>query len=448
MKKTLFGTDGMRGIANIHPMTPEVVVRLGKAIVEALKNGTRPKILIGKDTRLSGYMLESALTTGICSMGGDVLLVGPMPTPAIAHLTRSFAADAGVVISASHNPWEHNGIKIFSSKGIKLPDDIELRLEQLMIKDARNEHVQGIAIGKAKRIDDAKGRYIEFAKAAIDNFPLQGLKVVLDCANGAAYDITPHILQELGAEVIIMFNEPNGTNINKECGSLHPEVMQQAVLKHKADLGIALDGDADRVIMADEKGNLVDGDHLMAIIALDLKEKKQLKKDTVVGTVMTNKGLELYLKKQGISLVRTNVGDPYIVEEMLKNGYNFGGEQSGHIICFDHNSTPDATITSLYIMKIMKEKGKKLSELGTLFKSMPQVLLNSTVREKRELDKMPNVVNTIKSVENELGEAGRVLVRYSGTENKVRVMIEGENMQKIEAYAQDIMTTIRKELGD
>jgi len=448
MKRQLFGTDGIRGIANVHPMTPEIAMRLGKAIVGVLQNGKKPKILIGKDTRLSGYMFESALTSGICSMGGDVLLVGPMPTPAIAHLTKSFAADAGLVISASHNPWEHNGIKVFSKDGFKLPDEVELKLEGLMLSySTKNEHVMGDKIGRVKRIDDAKGRYIEFAKASIGNSSLKGLKVVLDCANGAAYDITPHILSELGADVITLCDEPDGMNINKDCGSLHPEVIRGAVIAHGADCGIALDGDADRVIMVDEAGKEVDGDHLMAIIGLDLKKKGQLEKNTIVGTVMTNKGFDLFMEKNGINVVHTQVGDPYVMGEMLDKGYKLGGEPSGHIILMDHTTTPDATITALHILKIMRDSKKKLSELANIYRSLPQVLINSPVREKKDIDKMPSVMKEIKIAEKELGKNGRVVVRYSGTENKVRVMVEGEDEKITRDYAESIMKVIQKEVG-
>jgi phosphoglucosamine mutase len=448
MKRTLFGTDGIRGIANVLPMTPEIALKLGKAVTEVLRNGNRPKVLIGKDTRLSGYMFESSLTSGICSMGGDVLLVGPMPTPAIAHLVKSFACDAGIVISASHNPWDHNGIKIFSREGFKLPDVAELKIEQLMFSDKmNNEHVRGDSIGRVKRIDDAKGRYIEFAKASIGNYSLKGLKVVLDCANGAAYDITPHIISELGAEVITLCNKPDGTNINLDCGSLHPEVISKAVRLNQADVGIALDGDADRVIMVDETGKEVDGDHLMAIIALDMKEKGQLKESTVVGTVMSNKAFDIFMERNGIKVVRTQVGDPYVVEEMIKKGYNLGGEQSGHIVLMDHTTTPDATITALRILKIMKEKEKKLSALASIFHSMPQVLLNGNVKEKRDLETMPRVMNVIRETEKLLGDKGRVLVRYSGTENKVRVMVEGEKEGEMRKHAENILNVIKQEIG-
>lgn len=448
-QRTFFGTDGIRGVANVYPMTAELAQQLGKAITHVLRNGkVRPKILIGKDTRLSGYLFESAIMSGIISMGGDVLLVGPMPTPAIAHLTKSFAADAGVVISASHNPADHNGIKIFSREGFKLDDSTELKIEKLFFSEQlKNDHVKGAALGRAKRIDDAKGRYIEFAKASVDNHPLTGLKVVLDCANGAAYDITPHILAELGAEVIALNTEPDGLNINKECGSLHPQVIKEAVLSCGADAGIALDGDADRVIMVDEKGNEVDGDHLMAIIALDLKKKGLLRKDTVVGTVMTNMAFDLFMKSQGIQVVRTKVGDPYIVEEMIKNGYNFGGEQSGHVILMDHTSSPDGTITCLNILRILKESGRKLSDMASLFESFPQVTLSEYVKSKRAFATMPRVTDAIRQTEESLAGKGRVLVRYSGTENKVRVMVEGPDREQTQRQAEHLLKIIQEETG-
>ncbi|MFH1511594.1 MAG: phosphoglucosamine mutase [Candidatus Woesearchaeota archaeon] len=449
MQRQYFGTDGIRGIANKHPMTAEMALQIGKAVAHVLRNGKeRPKIVIGKDTRLSGYMFESALTSGICSMGGDVLLVGPMPTPAIAHLTKSFAADAGIVISASHNPSDHNGIKIFSKDGFKLDDSTEYEIEELLHSEKlRNNNVTGDRIGKARRIDDAKGRYTEFVKASIKNYNLTGLRIVLDCSHGAAYHITPQLLAELGAEVITLCNQPDGLNINRDCGSLHPELIKKSVLENKLDVGIALDGDADRVIMVDEKGNEVDGDHIMAVIALSYKNEGRLKKDTVVATVMTNKGFEIFMEKNGITTVRTKVGDPYVVEEMVRNGYNLGGEQSGHIVLMDHTTAPDATVTALHILKIMKETGKRLSELSSLYKALPQILINENVKEKKEIESMPEVMAAIKEAEAKLADKGRVLVRYSGTENKVRVMVEGEDYGAIKDHAENIMKEIITEIG-
>jgi phosphoglucosamine mutase len=445
--RQLFGTDGVRGIANQHPMTVDMALKLGKAAAIILGNGNkRPMILIGKDTRLSGYMIEYALTSGIISMGADVLLVGPMPTPAIAHLTKSFAADAGIVISASHNPAEHNGIKFFDKNGHKLSDDIEEKIEELVFSNNFNhEHIIAEKIGKVKRIDDAKGRYIEFAKSAIENNSLKGLKVVVDCANGAAYDVSPQIFKELGAEVIAINVNPNGLNINKECGSLYPDKLKEYVLKEKADLGIALDGDADRIIFVDEKGNEVDGDQIMALCALELKKQNQLRKNTVVATVMSNIGFDILMKENEINVIRTNVGDRYVFEVMRKEGYNFGGENSGHLIFLDSSTTGDGTIAALRVLDILKRSNKKLSEL-TRMKKYPQVLKNIEVKEKKPIEELDNVFNKIKEVENRLKDKGRVNVRYSGTENKARVLVEGEAQDEIESLADEIIKEIEKVL--
>jgi phosphoglucosamine mutase len=381
-KVKLFGTDGIRGKANHYPMTGEIAFEVGRAAAYVLrkKNG-RNKILIGKDTRLSGYMLESALTSGICSMGTNVALVGPMPTPGIAFVTRSLRVDAGVVISASHNPYDDNGIKFFSSDGFKLPDAIESEIEKTMFSQ-RLEKIrpEGAGIGKAVRIDDASGRYIEYVKSS---FPkgrtLEGMKIVIDCSNGSAYKITPDVLKELGANVIAINDKPDGININANCGATHPEAMQRSVLEHKADIGIAHDGDADRTIICDERGEIVDGDKLMAICALDLKKDGKLNGNTIVATVMSNIGFELFLKKSGIKVLRTKVGDRYVVEEMVKKGCNLGGEQSGHIIFLDYNTTGDGPITALQILSTMCRREKSLSELASYIPIYPQVLVNVPV---------------------------------------------------------------------
>lgn len=445
----LFGTDGIRGIANHHPITPEVMVKIGKAVAVALKNSKeRPKILIGKDTRLSGYMIESALTSGICSMGADVLLVGPMPTPAIAHLTKSFAADAGIVISASHNPAEHNGIKLFSKDGVKLNREKEEEIENLIASDNfENAAINGHKIGKAYRIDDAKGRYIEFTKGTIGNSSLAGFKVVLDCSNGAAYNIAPPIFRELGAEVVVLADKPNGLNINKACGCLYPELIKNIVKEEKAGIGIALDGDADRVLLIDEKGNEVDGDQIMAIVSLYFAKHNRLNKNTLVATSMSNRALDTIMKKNRITVVRTDVGDPNVCAEMLKHSYNFGGEKSGHILFLDYNTAPDGIITALHLLMIMKNEGKPLSELASVLKPFPQVLVSVNIAEKRALEEMPGVVNKIKEAEEQLRDNGRVLVRYSGTENKARVMVEGEDKGKIQKIAEEIAEEIKQEVG-
>ncbi len=446
----LFGTDGIRGVANIFPMTPEMVLNVGKAVAHVFKERsgkTKPRFVIGKDTRLSGYMLENAIASGIVSVGADVLLVGPMPTPAIAHLTKSLNADAGIVLSASHNPAEDNGIKIFSEDGYKLPDDVENEIEKYVLSEkVKTEHVKGDLIGKAHRIDDAKGRYIEFAKASVESMSLKGLKIVLDCANGAAYDTAPHILSELGAEVIVLNDKPDGLNINLDCGALHPEKMMDVVKKERADIGIALDGDADRIIVCDEKGQNVDGDHIIAICATDMKENGALKKNRVVVTIMTNKGFDIAMDNVGVKVAKTDVGDRYVVDEMRKKGYVLGGEQSGHIIFSNYTTTGDGIVSGLQLLKVIKKSGKKMSNLAGCMKSLPQVLVNVDVREKKDINKL-KVSGNIKTAETLLGNKGRVLIRYSGTQNLCRIMIEGENKREIQKMANDIAKAMKKEIG-
>ena len=446
----LFGTDGIRGVANIFPMTPEMVLSIGKATAHVFKEKCgkeKPKFVIGKDTRLSGYMIENALASGIVSVGADVLLVGPMPTPAIAHLTKALNADAGIVLSASHNPAEDNGIKIFSENGHKLSDNVEDEIEKYVLSGKiKTEHIKGDLIGKAHRVDDAKERYIEFAKASVESMSMKGLRVILDCANGAAYNTAPHILSELGAEVVVLNDRPDGLNINLDCGALHPEKMMEIVKKEKAHIGIALDGDADRVIVCDEKGRSVDGDHIIAICAINMKEKGTLKKNSVVVTIMTNKGFDIAMAKERIKVVKTKVGDRYVVDEMRKKGYVLGGEQSGHIIFSNYTTTGDGMISALQLLRIMKERGKKLSKLAECMTSLPQVLVNVDVKEKKDISKL-KVNKNIKDAESKLGEKGRVLVRYSGTQNLCRIMIEGENKREIQKIANDIAKTMKKELG-
>ncbi len=432
------------------PMTPEMVLKVGKALAHVFKERsgkTKPKFVIGKDTRLSGYMLENSIASGIVSVGADVLLVGPMPTPAIAHLTKSLNADAGIVLSASHNPAEDNGIKIFSEDGYKLPDNVEDEIEKYILSEkVKTEHVKGDLIGKALRIDDAKGRYIEFAKASVKSMSLKGLKIVLDCANGAAYNTAPHILSELGAEVIVLNDKPDGLNINLDCGALHPEKMMEVVKKEKADIGIALDGDADRVIVCDEKGQNVDGDHIIAICATHMKKNGMLKKNRVVVTIMTNKGFDIAMENEGIKVVKTNVGDKCVVDEMRKKGYVLGGEQSGHIIFSNYTTTGDGIVSALQLLKVIKEGGGKLSVLAGCMKSLPQVLVNVNVNEKKDINKL-KVNKNIKDAESQLGNKGRVLVRYSGTQNLCRIMIEGENKKEIQNMANDIARSMKKEIG-
>ncbi|MBU0459224.1 MAG: phosphoglucosamine mutase [Nanoarchaeota archaeon] len=445
--RKLFGTDGIRGKANTYPMTVDIALKVGKAAGIILRNGKKCKVVIGKDTRLSGYMIESALAAGLLSMGIEVYFVGPMPTPAIAHITRSFAADAGVVISASHNPYEDNGIKFFDAHGFKLPDDVEEKIEQLALSDLNTDNITGEDVGKAHRISDARGRYIEFAKNSIKNMSLKGLKIVLDCANGAAYHVTKYILTELGAEVILKNTFPNGKNINERCGALYPELLRDDVLLENADLAIALDGDADRVIMLDEKGEVVCGDRMMGIVALEMLREGTLKQNTLVTTVMSNLGLTKAIESAGGKVVQTKVGDRYVVEEMRKNDYNLGGEQSGHIIFLDHTTTGDGTISALQILRTIKKSGKPLSELAAGIPMYPQLTLNVEVKEKKNLEEMPSVLRKIKEIEEKLGEEGRVLVRYSGTSSKLRIMIEGKIKEELNNYAQQIADEVRKEVG-
>ncbi|HII72185.1 TPA: phosphoglucosamine mutase [Candidatus Woesearchaeota archaeon] len=448
--RKLFGTDGIRGRSNIFPMTAETALKLGQAIATVLRKHYNKKItaVIGKDTRRSCYIFEYALTSGLCPMGADVYLVGPMPTPAISHLTKSFAADMGIVISASHNPATDNGIKLFDSQGFKLPDDVEEEIENIMESGIDTSDINGTNVGKAMRIDDAAGRYIEFTKNSIKNMSLEGLKIVLDCANGAAYKVAPMIFKELGAEVLVLNNKPDGLNINKDCGSLHPDVIRSAVLDNKADIGIALDGDADRVIMVDEKGNNVDGDHLIAMCALDMKRRGKLKDNTVVVTVMTNIGFDIAMKQAGINVIKAKVGDRYVIDEMRKNRYSLGREQSGHIIFFNRSTTGDGTLSALQVLALIKDSGKPLSELAKCMKSYPQVLKNIRVKVKRPIEDMPLVSEEIISAENRLGNDGRVLVRYSGTENLCRVMLEGKDQEEINALADKIIERVKEEIGE
>lgn len=472
--RRLFGTDGVRGTANQEPMTSEMALCLGRAIAGVLQNGmnrpsqaagrSRPpsltkilggdkehryKILIGKDTRLSGYMLETALASGICSMGADVQLVGPLPTPGVAFLTRSMRADAGVVISASHNPYQDNGIKFFSWDGFKLPDELEARMEEMIFNgETEQNRPTASRIGKAFRISDAVGRYIVFLK---NSFPrhltLEGLRIVADCGHGAAYRVVPEVLAELGAEVIPLGVHPDGENINRRCGALYPETARDVLLHEKADFAVSFDGDADRAIFVDETGEILDGDHILAMCAKDMYERGVLKGQTVVATVMSNLGLELALKPLGVKVIRTQVGDRYVVERMLEGGYNLGGEQSGHIVFLDHNTTGDGAITCLQVLALMMEKGKRLGDLKSVMTRLPQVLLNVPVREKKDLANMPRVKKRIAEVQKRLKGRGRTLVRYSGTENLARVMLEGEDEGQIRQMAEQIADEIRAEVG-
>lgn len=449
MMGKLFGTDGVRGVANREPMTSETAMKLGRAAAHLFqRRAGRHQIVIGKDTRLSGYMLESALTSGICSMGVDVLLVGPMPTPAIAFLTKSLRADAGVVISGSHNPYQDNGIKFFSSDGFKLPDELEARMEELIVSK-EIDHLRPTAdlVGKAFRIDDAEGRYIECVKRSLPRqVDLQGMKVVIDCANGAAYKVAPKVLRELGATVVAIGDQPNGININADCGAMHPERLQEMVRQHGAHLGIAHDGDADRAVFVCEQGNLVDGDHALAALALDLQAQGRLNRNTVVATVMSNYGLELALNKAGLTLVRTPVGDRYLLEHMLAKGYNLGGEQSGHLIFLDYNTTGDGLISGLQVLALIKRTGRPLSDLARSMMAVPQALLSIRVQKKPDLAQVPAIQQAIQESQAKLNGAGRILVRYSGTEPLLRIMVEGEPASLIQSVAGDLAGAVRAHL--
>ncbi|OGV51197.1 MAG: phosphoglucosamine mutase [Lentisphaerae bacterium GWF2_52_8] len=447
--RELFGTDGIRGKANTYPITPEIALQVGKALAHIFGAQGRGslKALIGKDTRLSGYMIETALTSGLVSMGMDVLELGPMPTPAIAHLTRSMGAACGIMITASHNPSDDNGIKIFGSDGFKLPDAVEEDIEQHVFGgEITSAHINSQMIGKAYRIDDARGRYIEFAKSSIRNRSIKGLKVVLDCANGAAYHVAPLIFRELGAEVIKVAAEPDGYNINHECGATYTKTVSELVRQHGAHVGISLDGDADRVIFCDSNGQVVNGDRIIGLCALDFKTKGRLAENSIVVTSMSNLGLHNAMKEAGIKTEITGVGDRYVIERMLEKGYNVGGEQSGHVIFMDYATTGDGIITALHVLKVMIERQKPLSELASFMEEFPQKLCNIDVREKIPLDQLPSIRNLIAEGEKILGNSGRIMVRYSGTENKIRILVEAQKEEDVEKWTTSIADAVKKEL--
>jgi phosphoglucosamine mutase len=447
--RELFGTDGIRGKANTYPITPEVALQVGKAIAHVFhaEGHGSARAVIGKDTRLSGYMIETALTSGIVSMGMDVLAVGPMPTPAIAHLTKSMGASCGIMITASHNPSDDNGIKIFSSDGFKLPDNIEIEIEKNVLgNEITSAHISTQLIGKAYRIEDARGRYIEFAKNSIKNRCLKGLKIVLDCANGAAYSIAPLIFKELGATVHTIGVSPDGYNINEKCGATHMQTLVAEVLKTNSDIGIALDGDADRVIFCDSNGNILNGDKILGICAVDFAERKRLSKNTVVITTMSNLGLHEALHKAGIKIEVTDVGDRYVIEKMRAEQLNLGGEQSGHIIFMDYVTTGDGVISALHVMNLMANKNKSLNELVSFIKDLPQKLTSIDVKEKIPIETIKPLRDEIKKCEVDLGKNGRVIVRYSGTENKIRTLLESPSADKVELWTQRINKIIEKEL--
>jgi len=457
IEKKIFGTDGVRGKANIEPVTAETALKLGRAAAHVFKNlegvprsRGRHRIVIGKDTRLSGYMLENAISSGILSMGVDVLFIGPLPTPGVAYVTRSLRADAGIVITASHNPYDDNGIKFFRADGYKLDDAIEAEIEELVFS-GRIESIRPTAgaIGKAVRIDDALGRYIEFAKASFPKgLTLEGMRIVVDCAHGAAYKSTPCVLRELGAEVIVHGNQPDGLNINKECGSMYPEFICAKVREYRADVGLAHDGDGDRVLLCDENGSLVDGDDIMAIAGLDMLERGELAEKTLVTTVMSNAGLDETMSKAGGRVVRTAVGDKNVIDEMLRGGYNFGGEQSGHLIFRDFTTTGDGLIAALQVLRIMKTSQQPLSKLAGCWTRFPQVVANIRVRVKTPFEELDGLAELVAEAEKAVdAEGGRLLLRYSGTESKARLLLEGRNRDTLEHWSRLISEAIRQQIG-
>lgn len=453
----IFGTDGVRGTANIEPVTAETALKLGRAAGHVFKNlqsqargRGRHKIVLGKDTRLSGYMLENALSSGILSMGVDVLFIGPLPTPGVAYVTRSLRADAGIVITASHNPYDDNGIKFFRADGYKLDQKIEHDIEHLVFS-GQIESIRPTAdeIGKAVRIEDALGRYIEFAKASFPRgMTLEGMRIVVDCAHGAGYKSTPCVLRELGADVIVYGNQPDGKNINKDCGSMHPALMCQKIWEHRADAGIAHDGDADRVLLCDETGKLIDGDDILAIAGVDMLAQGTLAEKTVVSTVMSNAGLEAAISASGGRVVRTAVGDKNVIDEMLRNGFNLGGEQSGHMIFRDFSTTGDGLVSALQILRIMRARETPLSKLAQCWTRFPQLVSNVVVREKRAFEELDNLSSLVAEAEAELkAQGGRVFLRYSGTEPKARLLVEGRDQATLEKWTQKICAVIKQQVG-
>ncbi len=454
MARRLFGTDGIRGTANKFPMTPEIVLKVGQALGLILRkiprrSNHKPMVLIGKDTRLSGYMVEQALASALNSMGVGVQLTGPLPTPGIGFLARNMRVDAGVIISASHNPYDDNGIKIFGADGFKIPDSMEREIERIVEEEDINQHLaKGDAIGRTRRIDDAAGRYIVYAKNSFPlNLSLEGMRIVLDCANGAAYKVAPAIFSELGADLVVIGDEPNGYNVNDKCGALHPENLAEAVVRYRADVGISLDGDADRVIMADERGSIVNGDHILAVCAIHLSKKKMLKQNTIVATQMSNVGLDHAMKKHGIYVVRTDVGDKNVVEAMRLQGYTLGGEQSGHIIHLDHSTTGDGCVAALNVLAVMRDEQKKLSELKNTMEDVPQVLINTRVGQRKELSTITGYDKLIKAAEGKLNGEGRLFVRFSGTEPLIRVLVEGRDKVQIGQLAEEISKFLQSELA-
>ena len=453
MSGRLFGTDGIRAAANTFPMTPDIILKVGQALGHLIRRKPRkssyPKVVIGKDTRLSGYMVELALTSGLNSMGIHVHLVGPLPTPGIGFLARNMRADAGIIISGSHNPFYDNGIKIFGNDGFKISSEMEREIEKLVFDtNMENLLAERNQLGRTKRIEDAAGRYIVDIKNTFPlKYTLEGLRIVLDCANGASYKVAPAVFQELGAEVIVLGNKPNGFNVNDKVGALYPKGIAEAVVKYRADVGISLDGDADRVIMADEKGQIINGDHILAIAATHLKEMGKLPKNTIVATHMSNFALDKLMEKNGIQVVRTEVGDKNVIQMMRKEGYTLGGEQSGHIIFLEHSTTGDGCVAALNVLAVMKASGKKLSVLGHIMKEVPQILINKKIKNQFEFNKIKGFNDLKESIELNLKGEGRLLVRYSGTENLVRVLVEGPNKKEITDHAKKMASLLEKSLN-
>ncbi len=450
MHQKLFGTDGIRGRANEFPITAEVALLMGKAVARVLRSSgpNRNRVLVGKDTRISGYMLETALTSGLVSMGMDVFMVGPMPTPAVAHLTKSMGAAAGIMLTASHNPYEDNGMKIFGPDGYKLSDELEAAIERHILgKEPEAEPLPARQIGKAHRIEDARGRYIEFSKQTADNVPLHGLKVVVDCGHGAAYFIAPLIFKELGAEVIVTGCQPDGLNINDGCGALHPEAAGELVRRFNADLGISFDGDADRVIFTDSNGQVVGGDRILALCAISLKEQGKLRHDTLVATVMSNLGLKDAMAKHGIKVVTTAVGDRSVIECIRKNGYSFGGENSGHLIFADHATTGDGILSALQVLRVMHARNATLAQLAAVMQEYPTQLANIPVAAKPPLESLPKLQELMTQANKVFGADGRHLIRYSGTESKLRVLVEHRDIELVRSWISQFATVIRSEIG-
>jgi len=450
-QRKLFGTDGIRGPANTEPMSVDTILRVGRAAACVFRraHNRRHQVIIGKDTRLSGYMFENALVSGLCSMGADAILAGPIPTPGVAFLTVGMRADAGIMISASHNPYNDNGIKFFGPDGFKLPDQVEGLIEKWVFskKDLDDERPGASEIGKAHRLDDARGRYISYLK---QNFPqdysLDGIHIVLDCAQGATYKIAPSVFSELGANLTLIGSKPDGKNINDDCGAVYPETMAKKVREIRADLGVAFDGDGDRVAICDDKGRLFDGDEILAILGLAMRSRNELEHG-VVGTVMSNFGLERYFKKKGIPFFRASVGDRYVVEKMRESGCEIGGEPSGHLICLARSTTGDGILSALLLLAEVCRANKPLSQFFGQIERFPQEIRNIVVREKIAFEKIPPITKSIRNAETSLNGSGRVLVRYSGTESKARVMVEGESQKLVKRLADDIASTIQGELG-